>query len=257
MTEPEKKESILDKLRKLMDHADSANKIGNTAEAEAFAAKAQELMLKYEIELNEVERTRRNQDEPIDKTTVHAKDGGFKPRPQPQQWQLTIAGAIATAYNGDWSYQLRSNNVTFYGRTQNRELMVYMFVMLVRTGERLMKKARRDLKKERGYTPDAFQGSFLNGFAEAIEERLSVDRRKIVTNTNPHALVLLKDERDKVREWIQSNVAFSSAKPKISAGRDYSGTAKTLGYAAGQAVPLQRAAKGPQDATPKQLGGGR
>lgn len=43
------REKILEKLRKLQAHADSAAEIGNEAEAEAFAAKVQELLTAYKI----------------------------------------------------------------------------------------------------------------------------------------------------------------------------------------------------------------
>lgn len=43
-------EEILEKIKKLMRHAESAKNIGSMAEAEAFAAKIQELMIQYNID---------------------------------------------------------------------------------------------------------------------------------------------------------------------------------------------------------------
>ena len=48
-------ENVIDKLRKIMAHAASAREIGNLAEAEAFAAKAQELLLRHKLDMTEVE----------------------------------------------------------------------------------------------------------------------------------------------------------------------------------------------------------
>lgn len=43
-------DEILEKIKKLMRHAESAKQIGSMQEAEAFAAKIQELMMQYNIE---------------------------------------------------------------------------------------------------------------------------------------------------------------------------------------------------------------
>ena len=46
------KESIISLLRKLMAQADGEKAVGNRAAAEAFAAKAQELLLKHKLTIN-------------------------------------------------------------------------------------------------------------------------------------------------------------------------------------------------------------
>jgi hypothetical protein len=50
-------EKILDKLGKIKAHMESAQEIGNEAEAQAFAAMLQSLLLKHKLEMTDIQYT--------------------------------------------------------------------------------------------------------------------------------------------------------------------------------------------------------
>ena len=56
---------ILEKLGKIKNHMESAKEIGNEAEAQAFAAMLQTLLLKHKLSLTDVEYASEMKDEPI------------------------------------------------------------------------------------------------------------------------------------------------------------------------------------------------
>ena len=48
-------EKLIDKLKKIKAHADSAEKIGNEEEAYAFAAMLQKLLAKHNLDMSQIE----------------------------------------------------------------------------------------------------------------------------------------------------------------------------------------------------------
>ena len=49
------RDKMIDRIQKLLAHADSAKKLGNEEEAQAFAAKVNELLLKHKLSMSSVE----------------------------------------------------------------------------------------------------------------------------------------------------------------------------------------------------------
>ena len=67
-------EKTIDKIKKLMDHAASCEKIGNADEAQAFMGKVQELCNKHRIDIAEAEMF----DPGNEDSTIDQEFGGFE-----------------------------------------------------------------------------------------------------------------------------------------------------------------------------------
>ena len=63
-------EKILEKLGKIKAMADSAKEIGNEAEAQAFAAMLQNLLLKHKLDMTDVQYGVHLQEEPVEQSFV-------------------------------------------------------------------------------------------------------------------------------------------------------------------------------------------
>ena len=130
------REKILEKLQKIKAHAESAEKIGSQAEAEAFAAMFQQLLLKHKISATEVEVEQLERDEPVDKFQVDWQD--IRVRSTRIAWIERLAGIVARAYFCRILVHPRSSNITIVGRKSDAAIAEYMLVTLVREFSRLL-----------------------------------------------------------------------------------------------------------------------
>lgn len=87
-------DKVIDKVQKLHAHAESAKKIGNEAEAQAFAAKVQELLTQYKLSMSDVEFARRDDEDPIDQAEVNLTKHGFRTKQVRIEWQEMLAAVI-------------------------------------------------------------------------------------------------------------------------------------------------------------------
>lgn len=125
------KESILERLRKLITHEKSCRVIGSIKEADAFAARIQQMLNEHKLVMDEVAWTERDE-EPIAWGHVGKTDEGFNYSAKRREWQVFLAKAIAKAnscrlvlHNGG------GNQLYFVGRTSDRELCKVLFLYLM------------------------------------------------------------------------------------------------------------------------------
>src|SRR3990167_5446754 len=120
--------SILETLHKLKAKADSLLEVGNQEEAELFAAKVQELLLRHKLTMSDVETAAQDRDDTIEKEIQPPATKGAK------WWALELAKVVSEAH-----FCMRFNNrsqpgaISFVGRKSDREVAIYMFIYLVRT----------------------------------------------------------------------------------------------------------------------------
>src|ERR1700761_2749207 len=90
--------AIHDKIAKLIAHEESARSIGSLSEAEAFAAKIQDMLITHKMSLSDIEREAEEHNDVISEEDVRAKDVGLITRNRPQNEMGTLAHVIASAY---------------------------------------------------------------------------------------------------------------------------------------------------------------
>lgn len=90
------RDKIIEKLAKLRAHAESADKIGSTQEAEAFAAMLQKLLNKHKLEMTDIEFQQEEQDEPVEQHPVNWQD--VKVRSTRVAWIEQLAIIITRAH---------------------------------------------------------------------------------------------------------------------------------------------------------------
>lgn len=176
---------ILTKLRKLMNHEKSARQLGNISEAEAFAAKAQNILLTHKLTLEHSSEESFTDDDPITHRIVAAEEAELRPRKSREEWTERLADAIARNFLCRLLLLPNSNTVVFVGRRTEREAAAAMYLYLLQASLRLCEKEFRSWKKTTGHScrisgraccaadSRRWKRSFLVGFAVGLDDRLS------------------------------------------------------------------------------------
>lgn len=201
------KETIIDRVRKLLALAESPNE----NEAMAAAEKAQALLAQYNIEMSEVQQGGSDYDfRYVGKYT------------NSEPWRRVIACNLAPLYFCEyyWSYNKvettsrrcgykRYDNHTFVGRQHNLEVIVAMFDYLIKAVERMEGEAWVEVKaRKQSLSRSSFYRSFVNACAARLANRLALRRLDIMgepqglsheKNTLP---ALYNDELSRINEFI-------------------------------------------------------
>ena len=222
---------IIDKLRKLMAHEQSARSIGSLQEAEAFAAKIQDLLTEYKLSMSEIEFDAREDGEPIDWETVRGDEinvGGKKVR---LYWRMKLAKGIAEVNSCQAIGRgARSNSFSFVGRTTDRELCKVLYLYMVELGEELCSKCVRDEREVQKLKFNVAKGimdtevppwekaafnawmkefreSWKTGFADAIFKRLKDRYEQAMRDaTGSNAMVHIKKDALAVQDFLKGKI---------------------------------------------------
>ncbi len=194
------REKILDKLKKMYAHSKSAEAIGSEDEAQAFAAKIQELLSMHKIEMSEVEYGNLDETDPVGRRLVDFRSAGIRVVRRRVEWHEYMANFTCRAYFCRTIVITGSSELYFVGRGSDIDAAEQVFLYLVRVASNLADKAYVKffyemraigmLELARG-----FRASFLAGFSERLSERYEQERAKIVRQqaSSGTALIRLTD----------------------------------------------------------------
>jgi hypothetical protein len=189
-------ERILTLIRKLQAKAVGAEKIGSIAEAEAFAAKVQELLIQHKLEMSDVELDKQDNEDPIAVTFVDQQAFGIGFKRVRVGWQEQLAYVIAKANFCGSLVHPKSNFIWFVGREADREVATFVYGRLVPQmkyqsdwdyGQHFRQAIREgsDVTELRG-----FKASWLAGAIAAIKQRLDQNLDEHTGDPRVQALVL-------------------------------------------------------------------
>lgn len=147
-------ENIISKIEKLLA---LAQKNPNENEAMSAAAKAQELMAKYNIQMDQLEADEKSAQKIG--TATHSEGKGYK-------WRYTLAGIIARNFRCKY-YMIGHDQIVFYGFEHDAKIALQTFSFLFKVGNRLATRAYTKYKNEGGYTK-GFLNTYLTGFCDGI-----------------------------------------------------------------------------------------
>jgi hypothetical protein len=283
------RDRMKDKLAKVKAHLESAQRLGNEAEAEAFATTLNRLLLQYELSEDELAPSRKD-DEPIVELKVAARPG-LVARQTRVAWQERLASIIAEANLCKILIRSRSNDVWFVGARSHAEVAEYTYAKLVvdleviatnaysdafhaaqRTcclcgkprrehvvmtdGDRLCDDGQlyaSNVAAVRGYRP-----AFLSGFVTRIAQRLVEERRTVVAEVDLAAgdsctaLVKLDGALARVKTYIDAKYRKRHVAP-VGYRRLSCARGRLDGQAAADGIQFTRGVTGAPTAMPKQL----
>lgn len=219
----DKQQDILEKIRKLNAHAESAAQIGNEAEAQAFAAKVQELLTAYKLSAADI-GGRPVAEEPIDYQYVTWQDMGLKEKKVRVGWAERLAALCAKAYYCEFIISTGNGRIgMLVGAKTERDMCVFMFITL---GRFLHKLADREMDAYwkrvvtdaglKGLPPGCnnFKAGFISGFLERLRERFDEElatKSDAASQSQVSAIVLVrKNTLARVDAWVGDNLSIRS-----------------------------------------------
>jgi len=233
-------DKIVDKIKKCLALSESDNE----NEAALAAARAQELMAKYQIEMAQLREE--DPDATID-VIEHPLFGG-KPL-----WHTQLALHIAKA-NSCACFK-RNKQLIVVGTPENVQIVDYFHTYLVRMLRHLMRIYCREFYGTTKVKAN-IRMSFLEGATETVGERVLARKREIheeARATSCTALVRIDKEWDAVQNYLASLGLRKGTRRRSHS--DY--TARSHGREAGRQVHLHDALKTSQTRAAQVRGRGR
>lgn len=212
---------MLERIRALLAKAEATE---YEAEADAFTAKAQELMTRYRVDRAILEGRSRATTRAIGRRLGVEK-------PYPEARYLLLAGiAAANACRAVWSKSL--GFATVFGHPEDIDGVEELYTsLLVQVNVGLRREGRRGDRRSAGSTR-RFRRSYLLGFADRIGHRLQEASAATVTSMEAEsgvALVPLLDARRRAADEAMSRIVGDVRRLSLS-------VSDGLGYARGVAA---------------------
>lgn len=239
--------SILDKIRKLFAHAQSAGELGNQAEAEAFAGKANDLLIQHKLDVSLLDMTEAETEEQVDSVELGARDlFGISTI---SGWRQSLLTVLAKAHFCR-SCRIGTSTVAVVGAPSDREVVLYLLDQLLRVAPKLAAKAvpepiswARSTRRDRN--------AWLLGFVVGLRDKLAETRQ--AAERNPNALVVLNTAREKTDDVFERTFPRSRNVP----GPRTTGAASAYaaGKAAGRSHNLTHGVRGGGGAASRVTGG--
>lgn len=154
-------EKIMNKIKNLLD---LANNNPNENEAIAAALKAQELMAKYNIELDQIDDK-----DPVNREIskeVYWSTG----KHEMKKWKYGLAKIVSDNFRCKY-YCLDKNNIVFYGYKEDAKIALQVFTYLYTVGNKLAVKYYNKIKKE-GRNTRGVMNTYLVGFRDGVRSVL-------------------------------------------------------------------------------------
>lgn len=234
------REKQLEKIRKLLKHAASAEAIGSAAEAEAFAARAKRALDEYNLTMDDVE-LHEAMNSPIEIERVETDI------PVPL-WQNIILSTLAQINGCVHVEQGGTQFIMIVGRAADRNIAINFFKYFRKVGRLLMEEFEATYRSGVEFFQYGEAGlpqkieSYMAGFAVGVSRNLdkAYGPRKddgTSVDVNPHALVFLERRADDAKEWLE-NRAPVEERLTVEAPQMLDGNYVEMGMNAGARVAL-------------------
>jgi len=204
---------IIEKIRKLLALSEDAKNQGSLEEAANAAAKVQDILMKYNLSMAEVNKEKESL---VSETAINVLRKGWNHRHG--KWIFHLYKAIATVNLCDIYVQITKGHekVFIIGEENNREIVEYMADQLI---SRLYQMQRYAWKKYRGPEKQgAFRRGYFMGAVVAIGNKLKESFEKAAeASPETQSLVQVKDQA--IRDYLR-NKNLKKARPSKVTGRD-------------------------------------
>lgn len=199
-------EKILNKIKNLLD---LANNNPNENEAIAAALKAQELMAKYNIELDQLDDKKETRE--IIKEVYYQSD-----KHEMRKWKIGLADIIAQNFRCK-VYFMNKKDVVFYGYKEDAKIALNVFTYLYEIGNKFAVRYYNKCKKE-GKETRGVMNTYLVGFKDGVAEVLEKQCTALMIVT-PKEVTESFDEMTNGWKTIKSTLRLSGDTSAYSNGK--------------------------------------
>ena len=220
---------IIDKIRKLL----SLSKSDNEHEAAAAAAKAHELLSRYNLSMSDV---------PDQNNAQAATTASSKTRQRLEKWAFTLAWDTAYAFDCKYWHQAGDSRTVFVGVGADPEVCSwtysYLYKTLLRMGSAYLRGPCRRLRTSKSRREA--RESYLRGVVRVVATRLAEQKKQ--SPITESALVPVK--RQAIQDAMPDNLRTRNFKPLKLRNRDICN-----GMADGENIPLSTPMRGRRTST--------
>jgi hypothetical protein len=206
-------EKVLDKIRKLNAHAESAKAIGSEAEAAAFAAMVNRLLNEHRLDMTDLEFEQKRETDPVDEGWLDWSVHGIRTKNKRIYWIEQLAVMVASAHCCRILVVPGSSLLKLVGTKTNREIAEYVIVTLFRSADNIAWKESlkyyEECKKSGRPREDGFRNSFRLAFVNRIAQRLQEEKDRVSANST--ALVRYNSEAKDVEDYMSKFKKKSTA----------------------------------------------
>ena len=233
-------ESIIEKVQKLIALQKGAEEIGSLEEAANAAEKVQTLLLKYNLEMDDISR----HDPDKDQKMGRAKYQEVIAKKNEGMWIYRLYAVLADHNFCDVVYTnyrmdngKRNKYVNLIGKKDNVQVVKFLADQLELRLRSLEVKAWNKTGRFTNEKRNAFRRAYLLGACQGIDSQLGeVKRRAMRDNSQVQGLVLAND--------IKLQEALAQLFPNLKTGRRTKGysayMAGSLGYRDGKEIQIQK-----------------
>ena len=218
-------EKIIDRLKKLIRHQRSAEKISSMNEAKVFADKIQELLDQYNLSMSDIDISEQVID--VDQELVQKC---FK-----REWKRLLINKIAKLNSCQSIYDMP--RMIIVGTEADRQIVFELYTYFAELGEHLYTFEAKRLREEEGEVPTKYKGSFMLGYAQTIANRLYQRHQAALANIpqTSTALIFIGDKLARSEQFMKHNIPTKETKMSMNVG---SWGGYNAGVKAGKSVAL-------------------
>lgn len=238
---------ILEKLRKLLLHKESAEQIGSTSEAEAFALKIQDMLNQYNLSLSDINLEDRKSNMVREKG-LDAKSQGFKGRSSYIVMNVIAQNNWCKAYA---SHSSSVGTMSVIGSKENVEVCKYLhsilFPLAVKLGKaEYLKFKKTDMSVQLGLITTSrgkYMRAYIDGFAKGLSVKFHREKEKFeVENPGVASLIVCNDQA--LKEFQEKVIGKTrTLKTKVS----NVGDANSKGFSAGLNANIAKGISGSEN----------
>jgi hypothetical protein len=203
---------VLDKLKKLKAHAQSAHEIKSQEEAAAFANMVQTMIVKHNIEQSELDAFALEEELQMNPMKEISPPSEFMHKHrQRRAWLENLAAYVAHAHFCEVLYAPNRFYVFFCGREAQVQMAVDVYIQLVRTAEKLAQaeyfKHYHEVRGNDAYASiKGFKPAYLDAFVNRLGTRYRQKMLEMQNDINAAAgaMVLFKSEAQLLKEFLAS-----------------------------------------------------
>lgn len=231
------KDHIINRIKKLKAHAESAKAIGSLEEAESFLLKAVELMNEYNVSEFEVTSHQEEEQDKF-KNWGYSESISFDDKHQGWQWKKDLMHVLCKYNFTSFTFHQQSKKLWVHGNMENVDMTVWLYhfleIGLYNLAEQHYQKVlstkvgedRRYFSRVEAYT---FKRDFLIGAVEGFDSQLYEQRK---ANNKITAVVLYNDKA--LSEFLyKTKPHVKTASPRKETQTKHWGAAEA-GYKAGK-----------------------
>lgn len=242
----EKNTKVIEKIIKLMEKAESAKELGSIAEAETFAAKAQELLATYNLSKSDL--TKEEAAAEIIHMSMPAKVKGIGGKSSFNIMQVIAKFNWCSAYTMG---KTSDNKMIMVGSPENIEACQYIHSIVMRAfmavGKVDYKKYKEDFEpymnpvtgKPVGF--DTYMRTFFLGASQGLHSKLREEREAFM-EANASSTAIVRTNEVVVVEYVNKTFGGTGRARRTS----YNGTTDAFdsGKKAGKNVSITKGVKG-------------